>query len=234
MLKFRFFSLLVLSLITSACATNAERASEQMNTEIGNGIAAGISCEQSAVNNPKYIPIKQITVNENDYTIDQLANEARLTTSEAKLLTQWVNEIKPCRQLRMASANKISPIAGQLMAKGYAEQDEIYIALVKRNISWGQGLKALQQNVNQTKMALSQIDMQIHANLQNAHQAEIAQRQAAAAAAGAAMQQAGAQMQQNYYNQQYLNQNQQIINNMNRPRNTNCNAFGNNLNCTTY
>lgn len=46
----------------------------------------------------------------------------------------------------------------------------------------------------------------------------------------AAWQQFGQAMQQ----QQLLNQNQQIIDNQNRMRTTNCNAFGNNLNCTTF
>jgi hypothetical protein len=56
----------------------------------------------------------------------------------------------------------------------------------------------------------------IQNNLQQSHQAEIAQRQAAA----------NSMMQ--YY------QTQQIINNMNRPINTTCTGFGNMVNCTTH
>jgi hypothetical protein len=36
------------------------------------------------------------------------------------------------------------------------------------------------------------------------------------------------------YQQQLLNQNQQMINNRNRPVTTNCNRFGNSVNCTSY
>jgi hypothetical protein len=68
-----------------------------------------------------------------------------------------------------------------------------------------------------------QVGKEMTAELQQEHQAEMAQRQAVASAF--------AQAAHNFAEQH--NQ-QQMINAINRPRTTDCNSFGNSVSCTSY
>jgi hypothetical protein len=101
--------------------------------------------------------------------------------------------------------------------------DAVWVKLVHRELAWGGAVQQLADI--QTSMTAKGLEVgkEMQAGLEQQHQAEIGQRQAVAAAFGSALQNAGESMQR-----------QQLINSLNRPRTTNCNAFGSSATCTTY
>jgi hypothetical protein len=110
-----------------------------------------------------------------------------------------------------------------VLANSYAKSDANYLALAERKITWGEFNTATVAARNELTASLQAVGQAIDTKLQNAHAAEVQQRQAAAAALG------------NWaYQQQVLLQNQQAINAANRPRTTSCQYVGAYLNCTTF
>ena len=67
------------------------------------------------------------------------------------------------------------------------------------------------------------VENQINKRLDQSHEAEMANRRAAAQS-----------LQQWSYQQQLLHQNQQMINSINRRTYTNCNYYGNTIRCTSF
>jgi hypothetical protein len=95
--------------------------------------------------------------------------------------------------------------------------------LVNKRQSWGEYAKRLKDITTDARSELAAEEARITSGLQQSHEAELAQRQAAAQAAADAL-------------ARYA-QTQQIIANTNRPVFTNCLRMGyqgNMLNCTTW
>ena len=87
--------------------------------------------------------------------------------------------------------------------------------MVERKITWAEAARRSQAEASETRQKLVAADREWAAELNNAHQAELAHRQAAA----------NALMQWSLQ--------QQMINAATRPVTTNCNAFGSSVSCTS-
>ena len=111
----------------------------------------------------------------------------------------------------------LSPDA--ILATLYAKSDDSLIQLISKRQSWGEHTRQVRDLAIEGRSELTAEAERIATELQQSHQAELAQRQAAAQAAAAAL-------------AQYA-QTQQIIANMNRPVFTNCFLISNMLDCTT-
>jgi predicted transcriptional regulator len=111
--------------------------------------------------------------------------------------------------------SQTTPSLVPIYASLYAKGEGSLVDLIQKKQSWGEHLRRVKDAVVEAKLQISQENQRIVAGLNHSHEAELARRQAAANAMS-----------------QYL-ETQQIINNMNRPVTTNCNQFGNIVNCVS-
>lgn len=214
-----------------ACATAAQRQMEGMKQTLVSGIASTTACINDVQSNPKYSSLSKYMPPQNDdFTMEQLSNQSIPTIAEAKLYTQFSNDMKSCKKTFLEASNKTSPLLGSVVLNTNTRTDNVSVEIIQRKITWGEAARRFKEISAAANADYMQAAAQIDNSLNQQHQAEMQQRQEA----GAAMQRAGYAMQQSAYQQQMLNQNQQIINNMNRPVNTTCNGFGNTVNCTSY
>lgn len=109
-----------------------------------------------------------------------------------------------------------------IVAENFRVSDELYLGLIQGRVTYGEYARAKQEVNARTNASITAVDQQIAGQLAQSHEYELAQRRQAAMALSAWAQ-----------NQQQIQQQQQMINAVNRPRQTRCNYFGNQLNCTT-
>src|SRR5262249_48400354 len=106
-----------------------------------------------------------------------------------------------------------------IMLAAITKGEDSLIDLIQKKQSWGAHVRRVRDATIEGTAELQAEAQRITTGLQQSHEAELAQRQAAAQAAAAAL-------------AQYA-QTQQIIANMNRPVFTNCFQISNMLDCTT-
>ena len=159
-----------------------------------------------------------------------MADTSRPTEEDVKNIIAIYNEESQCRKQNIEAVSRILPSFVGLLVDNYRANDLITADLIERKISWGEANKRRSDVYNDSKAkswaALSRLDKE----LKMAHEAEIANDQAAIQALGNTLAE--------WRNQQQAladrMQNQQLIDNLNRPRSTNCQIFGNTVQCTTY
>lgn len=207
----------LLALLLTACATAAQM--QYMNLETS--MKATSSSMQACLDNVKfssdYSPIREnIPDDPVTPTMEQMNDTSKATATQAKALKTTFPQIQKCRQDFLQQLNSYAPSLSPALIESWQEGDKLKLALINRKITWGHYVLS---NKDVVIAAMQKMDTEwrnLATRFDQAHYAEIQQRQRAAAAM-----------------QQY-NQNQQIINNMNRPRTTNCYGAYNSVNCTTY
>jgi hypothetical protein len=152
-----------------------------------------------------------------------LADQAKPTPAEVEaLLALHDGPVMACRRLAIEGAARVHPSYGVIFAQAYAEADNDYAGLVRRQMSWGDFAQHTQRRRQETAAALTDADAKVRQQLATSHAYEMQQR----AAFGQAMQQWS-------YQQRALAQQQQLINAAYRPVFTTCSYVGSMLNCTS-
>jgi hypothetical protein len=211
-------------LALGGCATAAQHEAAHMQQVSAEGKAAIDLCWMGIEGSPPQHALRDKMGGNAAATLAMKANTQKATPEEAaQVLVLHQEYVMPCRKIELETAAKLSPVLAAIYASGYARSDANYANLVANKISWGEFLTERDAIAAQRRTELAAAAQSIDRHLQQAHNAEIQQRQAAAAA-----------FSQWAYQQQVLQQNQQAINAANRPRMTNCQYVGTYLNCTTF
>jgi hypothetical protein len=212
--------MLAIVVLLAGCATAAQRQYQAMAT--GNRAAAQDlqDCVVALYDSPDFAPLRaHFALPPASPTLEQLSDSNRATDGEIRLLLEAHPRIQACRQQALDRVTQSTPSLAAILATLYAKSDDSLIQLISKRQSWGEHTKLTRDLAIEGRSELTAEAQRITSELQQSHEAELAQRQAAAQAAADAF-------------AQYA-QTQQIISNMNRPVFTNCLRTGNMLNCAT-
>ena len=215
--------------LLSACETSAQRSAAAMVQRRDAALERANACTRNADNTPEraFVASRLPIQNDSPINLTQLANDERPTPAEIAMLNIWFETGVSCRQHYLDAARAVSSVHEAILHDVYAQRDNVYAALARREISWSTASERLRQIRSQGDFRTAQADRDLNANLEAQHQHELSRRAAAAAAFSAAMAQASQNLQQQQMQQQLMLE-------MNRPRTTNCYRFGGSINCTTY
>ena len=163
-----------------------------------------------------------------------MSSAAKINPAQKKALLDYIQANQKCRAI-VRNELGAYPALVTVYENYYGDTDILYSKLISREITIGDANRQKAQLLSKLKTDYASVtgamndrfNAQINQEVQAA-QADAAQRRAIAAQY--LMNQQQIQSQQNIANQQNL-QNQI---NMNKPVTTNCNRFGNQVNCTSY
>jgi hypothetical protein len=197
-----------------ACGTAAQRESRAIganNIEASQNLRA---CGAGVYNTPAEEPLRaHAPFDIRDATLQQLTDKSLATDVEVAAILQTHPQIQGCRKAFLDEISQLTPSVGAIFMAQFTKIDDSLMDLIQKKQSWGEHEQrvraAYEDGVSQNVAEMHRIN----ADLQQSNQIEVEQRQQAA----------GLMM-------QYL-QTQQMINSMNQPVITNCNAFGNSVNC---
>jgi hypothetical protein len=214
----RVYRTLLAALIVGGCATAAQRQAQQAGVATREAAAQSKACIAAVIAKPEYAPLAAHTPDPTtgQLTMAQLTDESLISPAQAKLFGARHDDLNPCKAHLLNSLSTARPDIVPILASEYAKGTALAVQLVERKITWGEWGRQGQAISSDTRQQLAAADRQWSAELKASHQAELAEREAAADA----LLQWSAQ--------------QQMINAINRPVVTNCNRFGSSVNCTTY
>jgi hypothetical protein len=166
---------------------------------------------------PEADPLRdRMSLDTRDTTLDQLTDKTKATPEQIGAIKFLHPKAGQCRKVALEKIELVEPGAATIFAEEMNKSETALIQLIEGNTTWGAYNAARKENIAAATPKLVAEHQQMMNGLQRSHEAELAQRQAAANAM-----------------QEYF-QNQQMINAMNRPVMTNCTGFGNSVNCITH
>lgn len=216
---------LLLILAVGGCATAAEKEGNRMRGELQRTVAFAKPCFDALDARVEQGPLKDKMppTGQNTASLALLSDNTKPTAEQAQYLFALHAEMQQCRKLVLENIGAVHPSLVTLFADAYAAQDQRYVRLVNRQITWGENAQAATAAKadfqNRATVAVQRIDQQ----LANAHAYEVQQRQQAAQAL----------MVWGMYQQQ-LELQRQAIAASTRPTMTTCNYVGRQLQCTSY
>jgi hypothetical protein len=216
MMQGRHIALIACAFLLAGCATAAQRQYQAIvtgNKTLGDEAKA---CTMAAYNAPEAAPLRpHLPLDPREATLAQLSDTTFATGPEIAAIEVLYPHLKACQKAALDGLANTTPGAVPILAKAYSAADDDTILLIQRKLSWGDRVKRGRDRALATQEALQAEGQRVVSGLEHQHEAEIAQRQRAAEALA-----------------QWA-QTPQLINAANRPVITNCNQFGNMLNCTS-
>jgi hypothetical protein len=212
--------MLTIAALLAGCATAAQRQYQAMAT--GNRAAGQemYACAMAVYDSAEFAPLREhIAIPPDRPSLEQLSDPSPATDGQIRLLLAAHPKVQACRQQLLDRLTASTPSFAAILATLYAKADDSLIQLISKKESWGEHTTQVRDLAVEARNELTAEAERITAALQQSHEAELAQRQAAAQAAAAAF-------------AQYA-QTQQIINNMNLsnaaaalPHTTRCSWIG--------
>jgi hypothetical protein len=210
------FALLLVVGILAGCQTATQQRASHISTVVKQNTAQVKACVGDAYNSPQAAAIRlRRPIDPADASLEQLNSKDYVSAEEVKALYALHDQIQRCRKASLENLVTVVPTIVPIMSAGYQEGDTALLALINKQMTWGQYLQDQQHAENDIKARMIAEWNRLQGEMQQSYQAEMQRRQAAAQAMA-----------------NYL-QNQQMINAINKPTYTNCSSFGNTTNCTT-
>ena len=219
--RFIRFALLFAGVIGLAgCATQAQRAMQDMNAKIEQTNRQYEKCGDESLKTPSVVRLTdKVIFDARDYDFRLLIIEEFASENDIADLLQLYADYQPCRRQFLEGLGRAHPAFMSLMVKLYAESDENLLRLVKGELSFGEANKRGVDLYSRYLIRWNETGIAITKNLDVSHRYEIQQRQVA-----------GAALRQWVYQQQLLNS----LNQAPRTTFTNCSFIGNQVHCTSY
>ena len=169
------------AILLVSCATAAQRQVQQSET-VFEAVAADFkACVQTVWSQPKYALLRLYSpdLNTGEYPMSLLTDEQLPTPEEAQLFAARHDEGAHCRSALMqgvaVARPDLMPAFVNLMNKG----THIAIQVVERKITWAEAARGVGAATAELQQTVAAADQQ-RQGLTASHQAELANRQAAA------------------------------------------------------
>lgn len=230
-MKRPWFALAGMVLLAGCSMTQAERQSQEMIARAQSANARGQACQDELNGNPQFAFIaRRVPTRWVPPSLEALNDTTRLTADESARLNAWHSGLLACRAHYAEATQALSFMHVAVQRTIWSRADIVYAALSRREITWGDATKQLSAIRGDATAQFAEADRQLQSLLTAQHSAELDRRQAAAASFAASMDRLNQQAQQ----RQIQMQQQQMLMEMSRPRTTNCQAFGTQVNCQTF
>jgi hypothetical protein len=115
--------------------------------------------------------------------LQQLSDSSLTTESEIAAILRVHPSVQACRQQALDRLMQSTPSFAAILATLYAKGDNNLIELVGKRESWGEYTRQVRDLAIEARSELTAEAQRISSELQQSHEAELAQRQAAAQAA---------------------------------------------------
>jgi hypothetical protein len=219
----KLIAAMIAAVTVAACQTGAQKKQQQMVDNVAAARAAYEPCLAEVDGRPEFQGIRAKMPGRGtgqETSLQILANKDVPTESEVAAIYAYHQALQPCRKIALEGMRRVHPALVTLFAEAYADQDQLYVGLVRRQSTWSDFAQASEARKAKLGRDLQAVGQEIDQQLANEQAYELEQRQRAAQA----LSELSARQQLLYQQQQYLN----------RPKLTDCTYQGHFLSCTTF
>ena len=226
---FRHYFLILICIIQTACATNAQMQFNQYNKLINEAKSNLDNCMQNASNashSQKIFQKVMVWDSNPPNKLELLSSSEKLSNDLKNDFISTVNDLNLCRGNFAKELSIFNSEFSQIVTNSQNKIDEINVELLQKKITIGEFNRKYSIIKEHTNMEGDRAYKNLTSELENRHYQEVNNRQ-----------RSSQQAYDNYLRQEILRQQQEAINQQSlrnsQPINTNCYRSGNYVNCTT-
>ncbi len=160
------------------CATAPDVQSDKLLPGAMTIERTAVACNQSIETDARYQHLNSLLPLAAPYraSVVQMTNTDPANDDEIRALTAWTQDMQKCRQEVIGYVRQSSPISLALVLSAWADEDEVFVGVIRRKLSWG--VAATRLRAIQIKLLSNLTDraIQIDAQLSAAKQAELSRR----------------------------------------------------------
>lgn len=139
------------------------------------------ACFVTLYDSPEFAPLRaHFALPPDRRTLEQLSDSSQATEGEIRLILDVHPGIQACRQQALDRVTQSTPSLVAIFATLYAKSDDSLIQLISKRQSWGEHTKQTRDLAIEGWSGLTAEAQRFTSELQQSHEAELAQRQAAA------------------------------------------------------
>ena len=109
-------------------------------------------------------------------SVVQMTNRERASEDEISALSAWTQEMQTCRQQVIGYIRQNSPVFISLVLSAWAQEDEVFVGVIQRKLSWGTAAARLRATQIKLLSDVTDRAIQIDAQLSSTKQAELSRR----------------------------------------------------------
>ncbi len=166
------------SVVLGACSTSADIEADAFSTDAMTISRDAASCRRSLADDAEYQPVarRMPLVDIDQATVQQMADTRLASSNEVGALLAWAHELQKCRHNTMAAIRQRAPIALASVLTAWNGEDEVFVLLSKRRLSWGDAVIRLRSNRAELLAKLTDQAFRESAQLNASKQAELSRR----------------------------------------------------------
>ncbi len=171
---------LAVLVVLAGCATAAQRQYQAITATAQSAQQEMAVCLQAVYSSPEYDPLrKHIPLDVRTATLEQLTDTNFATDAEIKAVLVLHPRTQECRTAFFNKVANVVPTMVPLYTEVMTKSEDSLIDLVQRKQSWGDHIRRVRDISAATQAKITAEAQRITSGLNQEHQAELAQRQAA-------------------------------------------------------
>jgi hypothetical protein len=137
-----------------------------------------VTCNRTIASDARYQHLVSLVPLAAPYqaSVVQMTNTDRANADEVRALSAWTQDMQRCRQEVIKLVRQSSPISLALVLSAWADEDEVFVGVIQRKLSWGRAATRLRAVQIKLLSSLTDRAIQVDAQLNSAKQAELARR----------------------------------------------------------
>lgn len=160
------------------CATTPNVQSNTLLTDTMSIERQAVTCNRTIASDARYQHLVSLVPLAAPYqaSVVQMTNTDRANADEVRALSAWTQDMQRCRQEVIKLVRQSSPISLALVLSAWADEDEVFVGVIQRKLSWGRAATRLRAVQIKLLSSLTDRAIQVDAQLNSAKQAELARR----------------------------------------------------------
>ena len=162
----------------AGCATAPDVQSNPLLTDAMTIERQAVACNRSVASDARYQHLGSLVPLAAPYqaSVVQMTNTDRANADEIRTLTAWTQDRQKCRREVLGLVRQSSPTSLALVLSAWADEDEVFVGVIQRKLSWGVAATRLRTTQIKLLSDLTDRAIQVDAQLSSAKQADLARR----------------------------------------------------------
>jgi hypothetical protein len=129
-----------------------------------------VACNRSVADDARYQHLVSLLPLAAPYqaSVGQMTNTDRANADEIRALMGWTQDTQKCRRDVIGLVRQSSPISLALVLSAWADEDEVFVGVIERKLSWGTAATRLRGIQIKLLSSLTDRAIQVDAQLNSA------------------------------------------------------------------
>jgi hypothetical protein len=165
-------------LLLAGCTTASNVQSSPLISNAMTIERQAVDCKRAIANDPRYQHLARLLPLAAPYqaSVVQMTNTRTANDDEIRALTAWTQDMQTCRQKVLRYVRESSPISLALVLSAWADEDEVFVGVIRRRLAWGVAATRLRSIQVRLLSKLTDQAIEINAQLSQANEADLSRR----------------------------------------------------------